>query len=120
LSSCPVCLPCMSYLSRPVCDIGVRSCGQTVGQIKMKLGMQVGLGPGHIVLDGNPAPSPPKGHGPQFTAHVCCGQTAGWIKMLLGVEVGLGPRDFVLARNPPPPPQIGDRASQFSTRVHCG
>ena len=27
-------------------------CGQTVGCIKMKLGMQVGLGPGHIVLDG--------------------------------------------------------------------
>ena len=26
-------------------------CGQTVGWIKMKLGMQVGLGPGHIVLD---------------------------------------------------------------------
>jgi len=24
-------------------------CGQTVGWIKMKLGMQVGLGPGHIV-----------------------------------------------------------------------
>ena len=26
-------------------------CGQTVGWIKMKLGMQVGLVPGHIVLD---------------------------------------------------------------------
>jgi len=30
----------------------------------MKLGMQVGLGPGHIVSDGDPAPLPPKGHGP--------------------------------------------------------
>jgi len=30
-------------------------CGHTVGRIKMKLGMQVGLGPGHIVLDGNPS-----------------------------------------------------------------
>jgi len=29
----------------------------------MKLGMQVGLGPGHIVLDGDPAPPPPKGGG---------------------------------------------------------
>jgi len=38
-------------------------CGQTVGRIKMKLGMQVGLGPGHIVLDGDQAP-PPKGHSP--------------------------------------------------------
>ena len=27
----------------------------------MTLGMQVGLGPGHIVLDGDPAPPPPKG-----------------------------------------------------------
>jgi len=31
-------------------------CGQMVGWIKIKLGMQVGLGPGHIVLDGDPAP----------------------------------------------------------------
>jgi len=30
----------------------------------MKLGMQVGLGPGHIVLDEDPAPPPPKGHSP--------------------------------------------------------
>jgi len=28
----------------------------------MKLGMQVGLGRGHIVLDGDPAPPSPKGH----------------------------------------------------------
>jgi len=33
-------------------------CGQTVGGIKMKLGMQVGVGPGHIVSDGDPAPLP--------------------------------------------------------------
>jgi len=31
------------------------------GWIKMPLGMEVGLGPGHIVLDGDPAPSPQKG-----------------------------------------------------------
>ena len=36
-------------------------CGQTVGWIKVKLGMQVGLGPGHIVSDGDPAPPPKKG-----------------------------------------------------------
>jgi len=35
-------------------------CGQTVGWIKMKLGMQAGLGPGHIVLDGDSAPPPQK------------------------------------------------------------
>jgi len=35
-------------------------CGQMVGWIKMKLGMQVGLN-GHIVLDGDPASLPKKG-----------------------------------------------------------
>jgi len=39
-------------------------CGQTVGWIKMKLGLQVGLSPGHIVFDGDTAPFPPKGHSP--------------------------------------------------------
>jgi len=37
---------------------------QTVGRIKMKLGVQASLGPGHIVLSGDPAPSPPQGHSP--------------------------------------------------------
>jgi len=49
----------------------------------MKHGMEVGLSPGHVVLDGD-------------LAHVRCGQTAGWIKMPLGMEVSLGPGDFVL------------------------
>ena len=30
-------------------------CCQTAGCIKLALGMEVGLGQGHIVLDGNPA-----------------------------------------------------------------
>ena len=30
------------------------------GWIKIPLGMEVGLGPGHIVLDGDPAPLPKK------------------------------------------------------------
>ena len=32
--------------------------GQTVGWIKMPLVTEVGLGPGDIVLDGDPAPPP--------------------------------------------------------------
>ena len=52
--------------------------------------------PSHIVLDGDPAPSPPKGTAPQFSAHVCCGQTAEWIEMPLGTKVGLGPGHVVL------------------------
>ena len=74
----------------------------------MKLGMQVGLGPDHIVLGGDPAPPPLKGHSPQFSAHICCGQMAAWIKMSLGMEVGLGPGDFVLDGDPAlPSPKRG-------------
>jgi len=44
-------------------------CGQTAGRIKMALGMEVGLGPGHIVLDGEPDPLPQKGgKAPNFSA----------------------------------------------------
>ena len=65
----------------------------------MKLGREVGLGPGHIVLDGDPAPPKglvswefnvlfqhkygyirDKGHSPQFSAHVCCGQTVAHLR----------------------------------------
>jgi len=35
----------------------------------MKLGMEVGIGPDHTVLGGDPAP-PQKGHSPQFSAQV--------------------------------------------------
>jgi len=52
----------------------------------MPLGAEVGLGPGHIVLGGDPAP-PHTGHSPQFSARVYCDQTAGWIKMPLGTEL---------------------------------
>jgi len=62
----------------------------------MKLGMQVSLGPGHIVLDGDPAPPP-----------AYCGQTAGCIKMPLGMEVCLSPVDVVLDGDPAPGPQLG-------------
>jgi len=39
-------------------------CGQTARGTKMALGMEVGLGPGRIVLDGYPAPLPKKGAEP--------------------------------------------------------
>ena len=41
-------LSCLSVC--PVLSVTLVHCGQTVGWIKMNLGMQVGLGPGHIVL----------------------------------------------------------------------
>ena len=39
----------------------------------MPLGKDVGLGPGHIVLDGDPAR--PTAAPPHFSVHVYCGQT---------------------------------------------
>jgi len=56
--------------------------------IKMLLGIEIGLGPGDFVLDGDPAPSP------KFSAHLYRGQTAGWTKMVLGIEVRLSPGDL--------------------------
>jgi len=97
LCSCYRSAVCLSVLS-----VTLVYCGQTVGRIKMKLGMQVGLVPGHIVLDGNPAPSP-KGHSPQFSVHVCCGEMGELTKMPLGTKVGVGPSDIVLCGNPAPP-----------------
>ena len=93
---CPVCL-----------SVTFVHCGQTVGRIKMKLGMQVGLGPGHIVLDGDPALLPQRGTDPKFSAHISCGQMAAWIKMSLGMELSLGPGDSVLDGDPAPPPKRG-------------
>jgi len=54
---CPV-------LSCPVCDVGVL--WQTVGRIKIKLGVQVRLSPGHIVLGGDQAPLPQRDIAPNF------------------------------------------------------
>ena len=91
---CPVCPVCLS--------VTLVHCGQRVGWIKMELCVQVGLSPVHIVLDGDPAPPPPKGHSPQFSAHICCGQISSWIKIPLDMEVGLGPGNFVLDGDPAP------------------
>ena len=78
-------------------------CDQTVGWIKMLLGMEVCLGPGHIVLDGDPATPPQNGHCLlPILARVSCGQTAGWIKMPLGTKVGLSPDDIILDGDPAP------------------
>jgi len=67
-------------------------CGQTVGWIKMKHGMQICLGSGHIALDGDPVAAPQKWglSPPKFLAHIYSGHMAGWIKMPLGTELGLG------------------------------
>jgi len=57
---------CYRTVVLPVLSVTLVYCGQTVGRIKIKLGVQVGLGPGQIVLDEDPAPSLPKGTAPNF------------------------------------------------------
>jgi len=69
----------------------------------MALGMEVGLGPDHIVLDGDPAPPPQNGAQPPIFGPFLLWLTAGWIKMPLGMEVGLRPGDFVLEWGPSSP-----------------
>jgi len=94
----------------PVLSVTLVYWGQTVRWIKMKLGVRVGLGHGHIVLDGDPAPPPQRGIAPQFSAHICCGQMAGWMKTPLGTEAGLGPGEFVLDGDPASPSPNRERS----------
>ena len=99
----------LSQFSAHVC------CGQTAGWIKMPLGMEVGLTPGHTVLDGD---HHPKGHStpvppPEFSAHVSCGQAAGWIKMPFGREINLSPGNNVLDGDPTPPSKNGAQHPQL-------
>jgi len=89
-------------------------CGQTAEWTKMLLGMEVGLGPGDFVLDGDAA-SPRKRSKPspiQCSAHVYCGQTARWVKTPVSMEVDLGPS---------PATRTGHSSSPlFSAHVYCG
>ena len=63
------CLFCrLSYLS-----VTLVYCGQTIGWMKMKLGMEVGLGPGHFVLGVDPPPKK-RPNTLYFSADVYCGQ----------------------------------------------
>ena len=71
------CLQCIGFrwrkpqfwanYSATVCPMLSDRChGQTIGRIKMKLGMQVDLGHDHIMLDGKTAPLPQRGTAPNF------------------------------------------------------
>jgi len=69
----------------------------------MKLGTQVGLGPGHIELHGNPSPPPQRGIAPNFRPICVADKWLHGSRYALGMEVGLGPGDFVLHGDPVPP-----------------
>jgi len=88
------------------------------GWIKMPPGREIGLSPGDIVLDGDPARPPPTGgRAPNFRPMSIMASTAGWIKMPLGMEVGLGAGHIVLDRDPAPGPSPkGAQLPQFFGR----
>jgi len=55
---------CYRTVVLSVLSVTLVYCSQMIGRIKMNLGMGVGLGPGHIVLD--PSPLPQTGTAPNF------------------------------------------------------
>jgi len=80
----------------------------------MPFDMEVGFGPGHIVLAGEPAPpkrgtAPPPTFRPMF---IVAKRLAGWLKVRLGTKVGLGPGNIVFDADPAPP-RPRDRAPSF-------
>jgi len=110
---------CLSSLS--VLSVRFVHCGQTVRWIKMKLGTQLGLGHGHTLLDGDPAPPPPKGHSPPIFGpyllrpYGCMDQDATWYggrPRPKRLSVRWGPRS--------PSQKWGGAPPQIFGNVHCG
>jgi len=85
----------------------------------MKLGMEVGLGPDHTVLYGDPVPPLPKGAQPPIISPcLLWPKTAGWIKMPLDTEVDLSPGNIVLDGDPASPPLKKPLLTFWS--MYCG
>jgi len=83
--------------------------------------MELGLGPGDFVLDGDPvAFSPKRGRTPKFSAHVYCDQTAGWMKLVLGMVVGLSPGECVLDGDAAPSPILRVEVENFEIGPEVG
>ena len=86
----------------------------------MALGMKMGLGPGHIVLDGDSAPLPEKGAQPRIFGPFLLWPN-GWMPQD-ATWYGDRPQpagDFVLDADPAPTSK-GRSTTQFSAHVYCG
>jgi len=80
-------------------------------------GMEVGLGPVHIVLDGAQLP-PQKGAEPPIFGPVAKRLDASRCHLVVGMEeVGLIPGDFVLDGDPAPYPKRGGAQPNFRPRL---
>jgi len=83
----------------------------------MPLGLDVGLGTGHTVLDGDPALPPQKGGtAPQFSAHVLLIVPKRLDGSRCHLEVGLDASDIVLDGDPAPP-TLKRHSPQFSAHI---
>jgi len=108
--------PASTALScRSVClSVALVHCGQTVGWIKMKLGTEVRLDPGHIVLVGDPA-SPGKG----AQQPPICGPRLLWPNGRMDQHATwYGGRHIVLDGDPAPLIPKRGLSSQFSAHVY--
>ena len=88
----------------------------------MALGMEMGLGPGHIVLDGDPVSLPKKGQSPPiFGPFLLWLWPNGWMHQDATWYGGRPrPRGLCVRWEPSSPPQKGGRAPQFLAHVYCG
>ena len=99
-------------------------CGPMAAWIKMPLGMEVGLGPGDFVLDGDPAPSPKRGRSPLPNYRpIAVVAPNGWMHQdatRCHLLCCLSPGDFVLDVNPASLSKKGTEPPKFSAHVYCG
>ena len=112
----------LSVLSvRSVLSVTLAYCGQTVRWIKMPLGMEVGLGLCHVVLDGDPASASqnlPNGHSPLFLAHMLWPN--GWMDQE-DTWYTMWPRAHCVRWGPSSPHRKGHSSPpHFSVHVYCG
>jgi len=73
----------------------------------MALGMEVGLGPGHVVLDGEPAHLPKKGAEPRNSPPI----------FIMAKRLDKGLRPFIQL---PPEKRAHPSSPQFSANTYCG
>jgi len=85
--------------------------------MKMKVGVQVGLGPGHIVLEGDPAPPPYRGTAPHIFAPYLLWPN-GWVNQD-GTWHGGGSESKPHCATWGAPKK-GGRGPHFSANFHCG
>ena len=96
-------------------------CGQTIGRIEMKLGTQIGLGPGHIVLDSKPAPPAPKGHSPPIFGQYLLRPNGYMDQDATWCGGRPWPRQLCVRWGPRSPSLKGGRIpAKFSAHVYCG